>query len=312
MNLNQFTAAFDTEEKCVAHLAALRWPSGPVCDKCGVVDQATKAADRPRYWHCRACRNKFSVTKGTPMEETRLPLPTWFAAIFLISTSSKGVSSLAISRQLGISYKSAWFLTHRIRAMLDGDGGELLRGVVEVDETYIGGKRRKDQKSKRDSDDDQPKGRSGSRKMMAVTAVERDGKAKARKGRTHSARTLANAVFDWADRDSILMTDELPAYRWIGKKFRAHFRVNHSADEWVRRDPLGRVAVHTNTVESFNATIKRAIIGVWHWFSIKHGDRYLDELAARWNWRGQSNMARFNGALAGMFKAPLPWKELTA
>lgn len=168
MELNAFIETFDTDEKCAGHLAAIRWPNGPVCDKCGSVNDAGKSK-RPRYWHCKGCGQMFSVTAGTPMAKTRLPLPKWFAAIFLIVTSSKGISSMALSRQIGVSYKTAWFLTHRVRAMLDNDDS-LLKGVVEADETYIGGKRRKGQKSRRDDDDDQPKGRGGSRKMMAVTA----------------------------------------------------------------------------------------------------------------------------------------------
>lgn len=245
------------------------------------------------------------------MERTHLPLPTWFMAIFLIATSSKGVSAAVISRQLGISYKTAWFLCHRIRQLL-ADDDSTLKGIVEVDETYIGGKRRRNVASKRDNDDDQPKGRGGSRKMMAVTAVERDGKAKARKGRTHSERTIAGAVFDWLDRGAVLVTDELPAYRWIGKRFPAHLRVNHSRGEWSRRDPLAVACTHTNSVESFNATMKRAIAGVWHWFSIKHADRYLRELAARWNMRRMSRMERFDSVLGSMFGRPLSWKALTA
>lgn len=197
------------------------------------------------------------------MERTHLPLPTWFMAIYLIATSSKGVSAMGISRQLGISYKTAWFLCHRIRQLL-ADDDSTLKGIVEVDETYIGGKRRRDSKSKRDSDDDQPKGRGGSRKTMAVTAVELDGKAKARKGRTHSERTIAGAVFDWLDRDAVLVTDELPAYRWIGKRFPAHL------------------------------------------------DRYLRELAVRWNMRRMSRMERFDAVLGSMFARPLSWRALTA
>lgn len=308
MDLLSFTSAFDTEEKCVAHLAALRWPDGPVCDKCGAVGDAKKL-DRPRYWRCLACNQPFSVTKGTLMEQTRLPLPKWFAAIFIIVTSSKGVSSMAVSRQLGIGYKTAWFLTHRIRAVLDDDGG-LLQGVVDVDETDIGGKRRKGHKSRRDRDDDQPTGRGGSKKTMAITAVGRGGRAKAKTGGTHSERSIATTVFAWADRAGTLVTDELPAYRWIGRKFRAHLRVNHSKGEWVRRDPLARAAAHTNTVERFNATIERAIIGVWHWFSIEHGHRYLGALAARWNWRGMDDLDRVAAALAGLARPALAWKAL--
>lgn len=157
-----------------------------------------------------------------------------------------------------------------------------------------------------------PRGRGGSRKMMPITAVERDGKAKARKGRPHSERTIAGAVFDWLDRDSVLVTDELPAYRWIGKRFPAHLRVNHSKGEWSRRGPLAVACEHTNSVDSFNATIRRAIAGVWHWFSIKHADRYLRELAVRWNMRRMSRMERFDAVLGSMFGRPLSWRALTA
>lgn len=148
--------------------------------------------------------------------------------------------------------------------------------------------------------------------MMAVTAVERGGKARARKGTTHSGHVIANALYAWLDREAVLVTDELPAYRWIGRKFRAHLRINHSKGEWVRRDPLATACAHTNTVESFNATIKCAILGVWHWFSIKHGDRYLSELSARWNFRQRGPMARVDSIFAGLDGPALPWRELTA
>ncbi len=156
MDLKQFADTFGTEEQCVEYLARTRWPHGPVCDKCGSISDAWKTA-QPRTWACRACQKQFSVTAGTPMERTHLPLPAWFMAIYLIATSSKGVSAMVISRQLGISYKTAWLLCHRIRQLL-ADDDFTLKGIVEVDETYIGGKRRRDTKSKRDSDDDQPKG----------------------------------------------------------------------------------------------------------------------------------------------------------
>lgn len=310
MDYLTFTDKFRTDAACVEYLSAKRWPHGTVCDKCGAVGTGRKTAD-PRVWFCADCRKAFSVTAGTPFERTHLPLPVWFAAIWLIGTSSKGVSAVVVSRQLGISYKSAWFLCHRIRNLLI-EGDDTLKGVVEVDETYIGGKRRRDQASKRDDDDDQPKGRGGSRKTMAVVAVERGGKAKARKGRTHSERTIARAVFEWLEPTSVLVTDELPAYKWIGRRFPAHVRVNHSKGEWVRRDPLSITPACTNTAESFNATIKRAIIGVWHWISVKHMDRYLKEIAARWNMRKMSRMERFDSILGSLAGDKLNWKGLTA
>ena len=191
MDIKTFSDIFGTEEACVEYLARKRWPHGPTCDKCGVVNDALKTA-RSRYWSCRACGNMFSVTKGTPFEHTRLPLVKWFLAIFLIATSSKGVPVMVISRQLAISYKSAWFLTHRIRALL-GEDDALLRGVVEVDETYLGGRRRRDAKPRCNDDDQQPKGRGGSRRLTVIRVIERQGKAKARKDKTHG-RSISRAV----------------------------------------------------------------------------------------------------------------------
>ena len=243
------------------------------------------------------------------MEHTRLPLTLWFLGIFLIATSSKGVSAMVIKRQLGITYKSAWFLCHRIRALLD-QGDELLKGVVEVDETYIGNRGKR--LSIRDDVNDQPKGRAGSRNLMVVTAVERNGRAKAKKGKTHSGRTIAEIVFSWIDLKAILVTDELPAYRKIGRKYSAHFRVNHSRKQWISCNPLAVICAHTNTVESFNATIKRAITGVWHWFSIKHADRYLCELEIRWNMRKLSFQKRFEQFVGNVPSSRLSWKMLTA
>lgn len=138
MDLMKFLKSFDTDEKCIAYLVQKRWPHGPVCDKCGTIGHAFKLGE-PRKWRCNSCGKDFSITAGTPMDHTHLPLTTWFAAIWLIGTSSKGVSSMVVSRQLGISYKTAWFLTHRIRNLLV-EGDETLAGVVEVDETYIGDK----------------------------------------------------------------------------------------------------------------------------------------------------------------------------
>lgn len=229
----EFIQEFDNEEKCIACLIQKQWPSGPVCDKCGTVGHAFKLADA-RKWRRSSYGANFSAAAGTPMERTSLPLRTWFAATWLIGTSSKGVSSVVVSRQLGTSYKTAWFLRHRIRKLLV-EGDDMLGGVVEVDETYIGGKRQRDAKSKRDDDDDQPKGRGASRKMMTLAAGERDGCAKARKGRTRPERTIARAVIEWLDRSAIIVVNELPAYRWIGRRFLAHLSVNHGKGEWSRR-----------------------------------------------------------------------------
>lgn len=311
MALLSFLAQFPDDDACWTHLEALRWPEGPICSKCGVIGNAHRAG-RAHYLRCNACRAKFTVAMGTPLEGTHLPMRVWFTALYLVAASSKGISSVKLAEHLGIGQKTAWFLGQRIRRMMEDKDG-LLAGIVEVDETYLGGKTRpKGKASKRDPDDDQPVGRSGSRKSMVTVATERGGKARAAKGRTHSGRTIASFVFGNVSRDgTVLVSDELPAYRWIGRKYGAHLRVNHSKGEYVRHDENAAAVAHTNTAESFNSTLKRAWIGVFHWFSIKHTNRYLDEVTFRWNAR----KVRAEQRLQTLFvrsTGRLRWKELVA
>src|SRR3954466_7092717 len=161
MNLPAFLDCFPDDAACWAHLETIRWPDGPVCPNCGSIDNAHHVG-RAHYRRCNACRRKFKVTHGTPLEGTHLPLRTWFTAMYLIAASSQGISSVKLGEHLGMGQKTAWFLGQRIRRMMDEKDG-LLRGVVEVDETDLGGKRRKRQKSRRDPDDDQPVGRGDTR-----------------------------------------------------------------------------------------------------------------------------------------------------
>jgi len=311
VSLLAFLRRFPDDEACWAHLESVRWPRGPVCPKCGSINNAHHAG-RAHYRRCNACQAKFKVTHGTPLEGTHLPLRVWFTALYLVAVSSKGISSVKLGEHLGIGQKTAWFVAQRIRRMMEDSDG-LLRGIVEVDETYLGGKRRKKgQTSRRDPDDDQPTGRSGTRKSMVTVATERGGRARAAKGKTHSERTIAAFVLGNLDiGQTVLVSDELPAYRWIGRKFPAHLHVNHSSGEYVRRDPLAAAVAHTNIAEAFNATLKRAVAGVWHWFSIKHTDRYLHEVAFRWNRRRQSADARLNSLITGS-AGRLCWRELVA
>jgi transposase-like protein len=308
MSLLAFLKRFPDDDACWTHLEAARWPDGPSCPKCGSV--RSHQVGRPHYRRCTDCRAKFTAAHGTPFEGTHLPLRVWFTGMYLVAASSKGVSSVKLAEQLGITQKTAWFLGQRIRRMMDDREG-MLSGIVEADETYLGGKRRKDAKSQRDGDDDQPKGRGGSRRTMVTVAAERGGRARAKRGMTHSARTIATFVYENVSREgTILCTDELPAYRWIGRKFDRHLRVNHSKGEYARYDG-GPVVAHSNTAESFNATVKRAIIGVWHWFSNKHTDRYLTEIAFRWNERKADTASRIDTMLHTQGQR-LRWRELVA
>ena len=213
MSLMSFLKRFPDDEACWAHLEALRWPKGPICPKCGMTDDAHHAG-RAHYWRCNACNAKFKVTHGTALEGTHLPLRSWFTALYLVAASSKGISSIKLGEHLGVGQKTAWFLGQRIRRMMEDKGG-LLKGIVEADETYLGGRAsKKGRKSKGDFDDDQPKGRSGTRKSMVMVATERGGRARAAKGKTHAERSIATFVLKNVERDgTVLVTDELPAYR---------------------------------------------------------------------------------------------------
>ena len=311
MSLLTFLKRFPDDDACWAHLESLRWPQGPICANCGSVNNARKAGRR-HYLMCNVCGVKFKATHGTPLEGTHLPLRTWFTALYLVTASSKGISSVKLGQHLGVGQKTAWFLGQRIRRMMENKDG-LLSGIVEVDETYLGGKKNSRGKtSKRDPDDDQPTGRSGSRKSMVMVATERGGDARATKGRTHSGRTIANFVVGNVSRDgTVLVSDELPAYRWIGRKYPAHLKVNHSKGEYVRHDRHAPATAHVNTAESFNACLKRAWVGVFHWFSIKHTDRYLDEATFRWNARKLPAEQRITDLFGGS-AGRLRWKELVA
>lgn len=221
---------------------------------------------------------------GTPLEGTHLPMRVWFTALYLVAASGKGISSVKLAEHLGIGQKTAWFLGQRIRHMMEDKEG-LLVSIVEADETYAGGKARpKKQASERDPDDDQPVGRSGSRKSMVTVATEDGGKAGVAKGRTHSGRTITNFLFGNVLRDrTVLISEQYPTVRWNGLKYGAHPCVNHSKGECVRRDENAAAVAHTNTAESFCSTLKLAWIAALHWFLLKRTNRYLDEVAFLWS-----------------------------
>lgn len=187
MSIMAFLNKFPDDDACWRHLEQVRWPDGPVCAKCGNVGP-TMACGRKHYRQCKTCNAKFTAAFGTPLEGTHLPMRTWFTALHLLAVSSKGLSSVALGRHLGVGQKTAWFLGRRIRAMME-DNKRLLRAIVGADATYVGGKSKRDQKSRRDDAAAQPKGRRGSRHAMVVTAGERGGKARAKRAGAHSKRT---------------------------------------------------------------------------------------------------------------------------
>lgn len=248
------------------------WPDGPVCGHCGTVDNATAIASRPGWYQCNEakCRSQFTVTVGTLFERSHIPLTKWLLAAFLICASKKGMSALQLSRMLGVSYKSTWFMMHRIReAMRDGQLGPIggQNKVVEADETYVGGK------AKNRAYKPEPK------KQIVMSLVERGGEVRSFHIENATAKTLTKTARKVASRKSFLMTDENPAYIKLGKEYSGHGTVNHSANEYAR---LGNF-IHTNTAENYFSLFKRGVIGTYHHISEQHLDRYLAEFDFRYN-----------------------------
>jgi transposase-like protein len=285
---------FHDENAARAHLEAILWPTGPFCPRCGVIgDRITKLqpktkSTRPGVYKCKDCRKPFSVTVGTVMERSHIPLSKWLLAAQLMASSKKSMSAHQLHRMLGTSYEAAWFLFHRLReAASDIDEAGPVGGpdkVVESDESYIGGKARNK------AFGPPPK------KMAVFTLVEREGEARSRHVADVTAKTLREAIVTQASRKSYLMTDEAMVYERLGREFAGHGTVNHSAEEYVRTGGFH----HTNTVESFFALLKRAVYGQFHHVSEAHLHRYLAEADFKYNTRSEDDADRATALLRGI------------
>jgi len=278
MVANLQNPAFYNDDKAREALEAVRWPDGPICPQCGNADPEKIAsgkgkAHRPGLYYCAACNGQFTVTVGTVMERSKIPLSKWLLAMHLMGASKKGMSALQLSRMLGITYKSAWFMAHRIReAMTPTTRGPIggQNKVVESDETLIGGKAKNRAYAKKE-----PK------KHTVLALVDRDGHSYSFHIANVKAKTLRETIVRVADRRSHLMTDELASYIRIGREFSGHGTVNHAANEYVR---LGGF-VHVNTAESRFSLMKRAVFGTHHSVSEAHLSRYLAEWDFKFNTR---------------------------
>jgi transposase-like protein len=292
MSTNLTDPIFTDADKARAHFEAIRWPHGPVCSHCGTVNQATLVkgkSHRPGLYQCNACREPFTVTTGTVMESSHIKLNKWALGFHLMAASKKGMSAHQLHRMLGITYKSAWFMAHRIReAMGDTDGGAPMGeggGTVEADETYIGRKA------------GVKKGKAGAGHKMAVMAlVQRGGGVRSFHIDDVTAKTMREVLDKNVSRAAHLRTDELPVYVGIGWNFASHEVVKHSADEYVRGD------AHTNTIEGFFSIFKRGMKGVYQHCSDRHLHRYLSEFDFRYSNRvalGVDDVLRTMKAIRG-------------
>ncbi len=283
------------------YLEAIRWPDGPYCPHCGVFDGVHRLggnAGAKGLLHCRTCRKKFTVTVGTLFERSHIPLHKWLLATHLLSASKKGMSAHQLHRMLGVTYKTAWFMAHRIReAMRDANpdpmGGQ--NKVVEADETYIGGK------AKNRAFGPPPK------KEAVFALVEREGKVHSFHVPAVNAKTLRPILVTHANRDSYLMTDEAGAYVRVGREYSGHGTVNHSINEYVRGGFW-----YTNTVENYFSILKRGISGVYQHVSQQHLKRYLGEFDFRYNEReglGVTDDDRAAKALKGITGKRLTYRR---
>jgi len=294
-----------TEDQAREALERLRWPNGPVCAHCGESENVTKlkgSAHRVGLYRCNACEEQFTATVGTVMEQSHIPIRTWLMAFAIICSSKKGVSALQLQRQLGLgSYRSAWHMAMRIRhAMSKEPLAGLLKGTIEADETYVGGKPRKGGKASK-------YGR-GTKKVPVVALVERGGRARSFPVKDAKANTLREVLSRNVDPSARLMTDEWRPYITVGREFAGgHERVSHGKGEYARKG-----GIHVNTAESYFALLKRGVMGSFHHISERHLHRYCTEFDFRWSHRNRTDGERTEVAIKGAEGKRLIYRKPTS
>jgi transposase-like protein len=299
-----------TEDEARAILEGIRWPDGIACPHCGsmrvVRIQAKSDKVRDGVIRCNDCQRQFTVTVGTVMHRSHITLRQWVQAFYAMCSSKKGVSALQLQRNLGLhSYKSAWHLAHRIRAAM-GEIPSKLNGIVECDETYIGGRPRAGNREQQFDHRKKNKRGRGTRKAAVMVLVERGGKAVSKPIVRLDAKHLQYAIKNNVGRKSTIMTDEWKRYNGIGRFYAGgHRSVKHSMGEYVNGD------ISTNTAESYFALLKRGVQGVFHHVSKQHLKRYCDEFEFRWNHRKLNDGTRAEHAILGAEGKRLTFKKAT-
>jgi len=266
--VKDFNADFKTDADCLAFVFKMRYPNGATC-KCGKKDCFYPIRGRKCYC-CSHCGYQISPTAGTIFHKSETPLKSWLFAMFLISNSKNGVSAMELQRQIGVTYKTAWRMAHQIRKLMQSGGG-MLSGIVEADETYIGGKR----PGKR--------GRGAAGKTAVIGVLERGGNVVAKVAENVKTQTLLPNIIANVEKGATVCTDELWSYNPLKKSGFNHLRVSHAAREYVRGN------VHTNSIEGFWSQLKRSINGTFHHVSKQHLQKYVNEFVYRYNLRGSDS-----------------------
>jgi transposase-like protein len=312
MNLHELSALVADEAKAVELAEKIIWPFGPVCPHCGNTAERgkrvykldgvkdKKGRVRLGLWKCGACRKQFTVRVGTIFSDSPIPLGKWLLAIHMMCSSKKGVSAKQLERQLGIAYKSAWFMCHRIRlAMtqppLHGKLGEGPNNIVEIDETFVGGKAR--------NNPHKDKGPNATKKALVMTLIERGGYARTVPVPSRDGLYLRSVAYEHVDEKAHIITDELRSYRGLDKTFASHRVINKAQDGYVRG------ILHTNFAESYHSLLKRGIVGTFHHISQKHLPRYLREFEFRWNTRTFTDGERTEKAVRDVVGKRLTYRQ---
>lgn len=301
ISLMELVKMFPDEKTARKWFEEQRWSEGRFCPRCGSASTKTVPNEKPMPYHCKDCRQYFSVKTGTAFERSKIPLQKWAIAIYLVVTSLKGVSSMKLHRDLKVTQKTAWFMYHRLREAWDVEQATLFEGPVEVDETFVGSHRKNMPKKKRKA----LNGRGVIGKMIVVGAKDRKtNRVSASVIESRERKTLHAFVKERTAEGSTVHTDEFLAY----KKMTGinHQSVNHSVGEYVKG------MAHTNGIESFWATLKRAHKGTFHKISKKHLQRYVNEFSGKHNARESDTIKQMGDVVAGMVGKRLMYNQLIA